>query len=75
MACLLFMGGVIATVIVGLNAVTTAVFIAAAAALLGPAAADGSGGILEFFAAVVELIVEGFMLIIEAIGSIFSGIG
>lgn len=72
-ACLLIFGGAIATWIVGLNAVIIAVFVAASGLVIGPAMTQATEGILEVLLAVVELMIEGVLLIVEAIAGIFSG--
>ena len=72
--CLLIVIGTFTTLVVGLTTVTSAILIAAVATLLGPVAVSGSGGVLDFLSATLELALEGCTLLLEAIASIFSGL-
>lgn len=47
----------------------------ALAAMLGPAAVEGGGGVLEFLSGLLELIGEMLNMLFDAISSIFSGFG
>ncbi|MCC5865968.1 MAG: hypothetical protein JJU31_12665 [Wenzhouxiangella sp.] len=47
----------------------------ALAGLVGPAAAESSGGILEFISGLIELIGEIVGMIVDAICGLFSGFG
>ncbi|MEO0509400.1 MAG: hypothetical protein AAF065_06045 [Verrucomicrobiota bacterium] len=56
-----------------LTTVFMAVYVAALAAIVGPAFTESADGFLEILTGIVELIVEGVAMICEFIASLFSG--
>lgn len=56
-----------------LTAIFAAVYVAALAAIVGPAFTEGADGFLEILTGIMELVVEGIAMIFEAIASLFSG--
>lgn len=59
----------------GFSLFIAAATVVALTGLLGPAAVEGGGGILEFLSGLMELIAEALGTLLEAICSIFSGFG
>lgn len=75
LACILFLGASIATFFVGLSAVIASLFVGSVVIVCGSAATEGVAGILEFVVVVMEMMVEGIVLLLDAIASLFSGLG
>lgn len=70
----LFLVSIVCLLIVGFNGVILALTLLALASLITPAAMDG-GGIFDVIAGIFELIGEVIAMILEFIGSLFSGFG
>lgn len=72
-ACLVFVVGLVMALFVGFNMVVVLLLLSAVAGIAGPAAlGSGVGGFFAIIATALELIVEGLMMIIDAITGIFS---